>query len=133
MSQRSDLLKRRRNRVAAQRQISEEETKERAKRYYEKNKQKKNFIKLFPNKERSLYIRSKPGNLYIDSVLYIARIRNILYIASVRYTCNVYNYPSTLGNSFMDLTFTRNITPELLNYVCHFSYHRPILHKIVTN
>ncbi|GBM76846.1 hypothetical protein AVEN_228304-1 [Araneus ventricosus] len=55
MSQQSDLLKRRRNRVAAQRQISEKKKsekkerveqlrKERAKRYYEKNKQKKNFI-----------------------------------------------------------------------------------------
>ncbi|GBL90353.1 hypothetical protein AVEN_178802-1 [Araneus ventricosus] len=30
------------------------------------------------------------------------------------------NYPSTLGNSCLDLTFTRNITPELLNYVCYF-------------
>ncbi|GBL93452.1 hypothetical protein AVEN_59659-1 [Araneus ventricosus] len=36
------------------------------------------------------------------------------------------NYPSSLGNSFIDLTFTRNITPELLNYVCYFSYHHPI-------
>ncbi|GBO29357.1 hypothetical protein AVEN_161153-1, partial [Araneus ventricosus] len=52
MSQRSDLLKWRRNRAAAQRQISEGEKKERAKqlqkertkRYYEKNNQKKNFI-----------------------------------------------------------------------------------------
>ncbi|GBN38258.1 hypothetical protein AVEN_274174-1 [Araneus ventricosus] len=47
MSQRSDLLKWRRNRAAAQRQISEEEKnekKERAKRYYEKSKQKKNSI-----------------------------------------------------------------------------------------
>ncbi|GBN88498.1 hypothetical protein AVEN_80259-1, partial [Araneus ventricosus] len=45
MSQRSDLLKRRRNRAAAQRQIGEgekNEKKERAKRYYEMNKQKKN-------------------------------------------------------------------------------------------
>ncbi|GBM01963.1 hypothetical protein AVEN_269567-1 [Araneus ventricosus] len=36
------------------------------------------------------------------------------------------NYPSTLGNSYIDSTFTRNISPELLNYVCCFSYHRPI-------
>ncbi|GBM04173.1 hypothetical protein AVEN_115541-1 [Araneus ventricosus] len=46
MSQRSYLLKRRRNRAASQHQISGEEMnekKERAKRYYEKNKQK-NFI-----------------------------------------------------------------------------------------
>ncbi|GBN59642.1 hypothetical protein AVEN_9059-1 [Araneus ventricosus] len=42
------------------------------------------------------------------------------------------NYPSTLGNSYIDSTFTRNISPELLNYVSHFSYHRPILHRIVT-
>ncbi|GBM86429.1 hypothetical protein AVEN_93657-1 [Araneus ventricosus] len=35
------------------------------------------------------------------------------------------NYPSTLGNSYIDSTFTRNISPELLNYVCFFSYHRP--------
>ncbi|GBL78600.1 hypothetical protein AVEN_65192-1 [Araneus ventricosus] len=29
------------------------------------------------------------------------------------------NYPSTLGNSYIDLTFTRSISPELLNYVCY--------------
>ncbi|GBL71631.1 hypothetical protein AVEN_204486-1 [Araneus ventricosus] len=42
------------------------------------------------------------------------------------------NYSSTLGNSYIDSTFTRNINPELLNYVCYFSYHPPILHRIVT-
>ncbi|GBO19744.1 hypothetical protein AVEN_187128-1 [Araneus ventricosus] len=42
------------------------------------------------------------------------------------------NYPSTLGNSYIDSTFTIKINPELLNYVCYFSYHRPILHRIVT-
>ncbi|GBM61936.1 hypothetical protein AVEN_272800-1 [Araneus ventricosus] len=31
------------------------------------------------------------------------------------------NYPSTLGNSYIDSTFTRNISPELLNYVYYFS------------
>ncbi|GBL98215.1 hypothetical protein AVEN_268298-1 [Araneus ventricosus] len=41
-------------------------------------------------------------------------------------------YPSTLGNSYIDSTFTSNISPELLNYVCYFSYHRPTLHRIVT-
>ncbi|GBO16132.1 hypothetical protein AVEN_91654-1 [Araneus ventricosus] len=41
------------------------------------------------------------------------------------------NYPSTLGNSYIDSTFT-NISPELLNYVYYFSYHLPILHRIVT-
>ncbi|GBM13838.1 hypothetical protein AVEN_189371-1, partial [Araneus ventricosus] len=42
------------------------------------------------------------------------------------------NYPSILGNSYNDSTFTRNISPELLNYACYFSNHRPILHTIVT-
>ncbi|GBM34258.1 hypothetical protein AVEN_37077-1 [Araneus ventricosus] len=42
------------------------------------------------------------------------------------------NYPSILGNSYIDSSFTRNISPELLNYACYFSYHRPILHRIVT-
>ncbi|GBN78516.1 hypothetical protein AVEN_15986-1 [Araneus ventricosus] len=42
------------------------------------------------------------------------------------------NFPSTLGNSYIDSTFARNISPELLNYACYFSYHRPILHRIVT-
>ncbi|GBM47935.1 hypothetical protein AVEN_201886-1 [Araneus ventricosus] len=77
MSQRSDLLKRRRNRAAAQRQIIEEEKnekKERAKPYYEKNKQKKNFItNYFQINEGT---RSKPGSLNADKVLYIAKIRN---------------------------------------------------------
>ncbi|GBO04370.1 hypothetical protein AVEN_263011-1 [Araneus ventricosus] len=41
------------------------------------------------------------------------------------------NYPSTLGKSYIYLNFTRNISPELLNYVCYFSYHRTILHRIV--
>ncbi|GBN20189.1 hypothetical protein AVEN_224898-1, partial [Araneus ventricosus] len=43
------------------------------------------------------------------------------------------NYSSTLGNSFIDLAFTRNITTELLNCIYYFLYYRPILHKIVTN
>ncbi|GBN08594.1 hypothetical protein AVEN_45455-1 [Araneus ventricosus] len=42
------------------------------------------------------------------------------------------NYPSTLGNSYIGSTLTRLISPELSNYVCYFSYHRPILHRIVT-
>ncbi|GBO31440.1 hypothetical protein AVEN_161298-1 [Araneus ventricosus] len=42
------------------------------------------------------------------------------------------NYPSILGNSYIDSTFTRNISPKLLNYVCYFSYHGPILRRIVT-
>ncbi|GBN76386.1 hypothetical protein AVEN_34053-1 [Araneus ventricosus] len=41
------------------------------------------------------------------------------------------NYPSTLVNSYIDSTFTGNISPELLNYACYFSYHRPILHRII--
>ncbi|GBO40745.1 hypothetical protein AVEN_122334-1 [Araneus ventricosus] len=89
MSQRSDLLKWRRNRAAAQRQISEEEKKERtkqlrkerAKRYYEKNKQKKKFI---PNYfQINDIIRSKPGSLNIDSVLYIAGVRYIYSVYSI--------------------------------------------------
>ncbi|GBO32342.1 hypothetical protein AVEN_1613-1 [Araneus ventricosus] len=50
MRLRSDLLKWRRNRAAAQRQIREEEKnekKDRAERYYEKNKQKKNCIENY--------------------------------------------------------------------------------------
>ncbi|GBN02919.1 hypothetical protein AVEN_193501-1 [Araneus ventricosus] len=42
------------------------------------------------------------------------------------------NYPSTLGNSYIDSSFTRNVIPELLNYVCYSSYHRPTPHRIVT-
>ncbi|GBN20716.1 hypothetical protein AVEN_125102-1 [Araneus ventricosus] len=42
------------------------------------------------------------------------------------------NYPSTLGKSYIDSTFTRNISPQLLNYVCYVSYHRPILHRNAT-
>ncbi|GBN19226.1 hypothetical protein AVEN_135217-1 [Araneus ventricosus] len=42
------------------------------------------------------------------------------------------NYPSTLGNSYIDSTFTRNMSPELLNYVCYFSYHRSIQRRNVT-
>ncbi|GBM32821.1 hypothetical protein AVEN_216526-1 [Araneus ventricosus] len=42
------------------------------------------------------------------------------------------NYPSTLENSYIDSTFTRNISPELLDYIHYFSYLRPILHRIVT-
>ncbi|GBN08360.1 hypothetical protein AVEN_123161-1 [Araneus ventricosus] len=42
------------------------------------------------------------------------------------------NSPSTLGNSYFDTAFTRNITPELRNYVCYSSYHRSILLRIVT-
>jgi hypothetical protein len=37
---------------------------------------------------------------------------------------------TTLGNTCIDLTFTRNVSVQTLTYVLYFSYHRPVLNKI---
>ncbi|GBP80837.1 hypothetical protein EVAR_99932_1 [Eumeta japonica] len=39
--------------------------------------------------------------------------------------------PTTLGNTTIDCTFTRNINVDIMPYVAHFTYHRPMLYKIV--
>ncbi|GFU96992.1 uncharacterized protein TNCV_3788181 [Trichonephila clavipes] len=39
--------------------------------------------------------------------------------------------PTTLGNTTIDCTFTRNITVDIMPYVSYFTYHRPMLNKIV--
>ena len=36
---------------------------------------------------------------------------------------------TTLGNTCIDLTFTRNISVQTLPYVSYFSYHRPALNS----
>jgi hypothetical protein len=38
---------------------------------------------------------------------------------------------TTLGNTCIDLTFTRNISVQTLPYVSYFSYHRPVLYKLM--
>jgi len=38
---------------------------------------------------------------------------------------------TTLGNMCVDLTFTRNISVQTLPYVSYFSYHRPVLNRLV--
>ncbi|GFV15154.1 hypothetical protein TNCV_4328011 [Trichonephila clavipes] len=39
--------------------------------------------------------------------------------------------PTTLGNATIDCTFTRNINVDIMPYVSYFTYHRPMLNKIV--
>ncbi|GFX57900.1 uncharacterized protein TNCV_3068671 [Trichonephila clavipes] len=39
--------------------------------------------------------------------------------------------PTTLGNTTIDCTFTRNINFDIMPYVSYFTYHRPMLNKIV--
>ncbi|GFW86986.1 uncharacterized protein TNCV_1384021 [Trichonephila clavipes] len=38
---------------------------------------------------------------------------------------------TTLGNTTIDCTFTRNINVDIMPYVSYFTYHRPMLNKIV--
>lgn len=40
-------------------------------------------------------------------------------------------HPTTLGNTRLDLTFARNINVETFCYISYFSYHRPILNKLM--
>jgi hypothetical protein len=40
---------------------------------------------------------------------------------------------TTLGNTCIDLTFTRNVSVETLPYVSYFSYHRPVLNRLMFN
>ncbi|GFX71093.1 ATP-dependent DNA helicase [Trichonephila clavipes] len=39
--------------------------------------------------------------------------------------------PTTIGNTTIDCTFTRNINVDIMPYVSYFTYHRPMLNKIV--
>ncbi|GFU66599.1 ATP-dependent DNA helicase [Trichonephila clavipes] len=39
--------------------------------------------------------------------------------------------PTTLGNTTIDCTFTRNINVDIMPYVSYFTYHRTMLNKIV--
>ncbi|GFW88720.1 uncharacterized protein TNCV_2833801 [Trichonephila clavipes] len=39
--------------------------------------------------------------------------------------------PTTSGNTTIDCTFTRNINVDIMPYVSYFTYHRPMLNKIV--
>ncbi|GFT43284.1 uncharacterized protein TNCV_2521271 [Trichonephila clavipes] len=39
--------------------------------------------------------------------------------------------PTTLGNTTIDCTFTRNINVDIMPYVSYFTYHRHMLNKIV--
>lgn len=41
--------------------------------------------------------------------------------------------PTTLGNTTIDCTFTRNINVDIMPYVSYFTYHRPMLNKIVVD
>jgi len=38
---------------------------------------------------------------------------------------------TTLGNTCIDLTFTRNNSVQTLPYVSYFSYHRPVLNRLM--
>jgi len=38
---------------------------------------------------------------------------------------------TTLGNTRIDLTFTRTISVQTLPYVLYFSYHRPVLNRLM--
>jgi hypothetical protein len=40
---------------------------------------------------------------------------------------------TTLGNTCVDLTFTRNVSVQTLPYVSYFSYHRPVLNRLMLN
>jgi hypothetical protein len=41
--------------------------------------------------------------------------------------------PTTLGNTWIHLTFTRNVSVQTLPYVSYFSNHRPVLNKLMLN
>ncbi|GFW30509.1 uncharacterized protein TNCV_454471 [Trichonephila clavipes] len=44
---------------------------------------------------------------------------------------SVQTSPTTLGNTTIDCTFTRNINVDIIPYVSYFTYHRPMLNEIV--
>jgi hypothetical protein len=40
---------------------------------------------------------------------------------------------TTLGNTCIDLIFTRNVSVQTLPYVSDFSYHRPVPNRLISN
>jgi hypothetical protein len=57
-------------------------------------------------------------------------------IQSVDFLKNTFNMHcatrATPGSTCLDLILTRNICVECLNYISHFSYHRPVLTRMVS-
>ena len=56
------------------------------------------------------------------------------FVNFMKSTFNLYCISSastTLGNTCIDLTFTRNISVQTLPYVSYFSYHRPVLNRLL--
>jgi hypothetical protein len=61
-------------------------------------------------------------------------MQNRLFVNFVKSKFNldcIRSASTTLGNTYIDLTFTRNISVETLPYVSYFSYHRPVLNRLM--
>ena len=61
-------------------------------------------------------------------------IQNILFVNFMKSKFNldcIISASTTLGNTCIDLTFTRNMSVQTVLYGSYFSYHRPLLNRLM--
>jgi len=62
----------------------------------------------------------------------IMQNKSFVNFIKIKFNLHSTSYASTtLGNTCIDLTFTRNISVQTLPYVSYFSYHRPVLNRLM--
>jgi len=62
----------------------------------------------------------------------IMQIKSFVNFMKSRFNLDCISSASTtLGNTCIDLTFTRNISVQTLPYVSYFSYHRSVLSRLM--
>ncbi|GFS68630.1 ATP-dependent DNA helicase [Trichonephila clavipes] len=88
-----------------------------------------NLTKLMPNSQPGLETPIVPcGDFNCDpqqNSYLVEFMRNEFGLNCVQTS------PTTLGSTTVDCAFTRNINVDIMPYVSYFTYHRPMLNKIV--
>ncbi|KDR12824.1 hypothetical protein L798_13243 [Zootermopsis nevadensis] len=86
---------------------------------------KKIFLNFLPDTETPIVLT---GDFNID----VRRNQSLVEFMQREFRLQyVPTTPTTLGNTTIDLTFVRNINISVMPFVSYFSYHRPMLNKIV--
>lgn len=54
-----------------------------------------------------------------------------MHLIRMKIQYNLGFVPATLRTTYIDLTFARNISVDLMPYESYFSYHQPIVNKTI--
>lgn len=93
-------------------------------------KYSKNIVKIIPEYEPDL---TTPIMMVGDFNVNVSQDRSLPdFMLSEFNLSYIETSPTTLGNTCIDLTFTRNLDVSCMPFVSYFSYHRPIINKVIT-